>query len=278
MRLQVPGLPGVCRRPACAPVCIHPHALRVEVSYNPGMPDVYVSGNRGETPPSPNPVPVSRTEEITAGGDRERQEREKVQAGQLVADILRRVGEVPRKALGGAYNVCPGGRFINEQEDEQVVLLLRAHPVTNLKWIVVVVLILLVTEILLGAGILGNVPGRFVVVVRLTVYLLALGYAFQRFLDWYYSVLIITNERIVNFDWINLLYRMVTYATLNHIEEPSIIAGGFTRSFFKYGDLVVETAAETPSIEVSAIPYPDKVIRILSELSESLEERRSYGQ
>ena len=42
-----------------------------------------------------------------------------------------RRGEHPRKALWGAYCVYPAARFITQQQDEEIVLLLRAHPITN---------------------------------------------------------------------------------------------------------------------------------------------------
>lgn len=197
---------------------------------------------------------------------------------QLVSDILDRIGEKPRKILGGAYTVRPNRRFLDEQEDEEVVLLLRAHPITNLRWILILTAVLLLAEIMLGSGILVGFSGKFLLVGRLVAYLLVLGFAFQKFIDWYYSVLIVTNERVINVDFINLLYRVITYAALNHIEEPSMVSGGFIRSFFRYGDLFIETAAETPSIEAMGIPYPDKVIRIISELSEELEKRRELGK
>jgi hypothetical protein len=223
------------------------------------MTDIYVSGNKEEKIPEPAPASTTSVKD-------------------LVTNILERAGETPGKTVGGAYNVRPDGRFIDEQDDEEVVLMLRSHPITNLGWIAGLTAVVLILEIFIGTGILGNIPGKYVLIGRLAVYLIALGFAFQKFLDWYYSVLIITNVRVINVDFINLLYRVVSYATLNHIEEPSMVAGGFIRSFFRYGDIYIETAAETPSVEAKSIPFPDRVIRIISELSETLEKRRELAQ
>ena len=174
--------------------------------------------------------------------------------------------------------VSPGGRFINEQEDEEVVLLLRAHPITNVRWMLTVIGALVLPEILVAVGMFANVPFKFVFVGRLVWYLMILGFSFEKFLNWYYSVFIVTNERVVDIDFVNLLHRVVSYATLNHIEEPTMVAGGFIRSWFRYGDVSVATAAEFPAIEARAVPYPDKVIRVISELSEELEKRRERGE
>lgn len=195
----------------------------------------------------------------------------------MIEQVLRKAGEVPGQAMMGAYCVRPGKRFINEQEDEEVVLLLRAHPITNLKWILIAMVMVVAPEILTAVGAFGDVPVKFLVMGKLVWYLAVLAYGLERFLNWYYSVFIVTNERVVDIDFVNLLTRVMSYANLNHIEEPSMVAGGFFRSLFKYGDVFVPTAAEGQASEGLAVPYPDRVISIISELSEELEKRRERG-
>lgn len=202
----------------------------------------------------------------------------KKKAQDLVMEILRRVGETPKKEAFGAYVVCPGKRFVNEQEDEEVVLLLRAHPITNVRWILGTLFLLVVPQIFLIVSELIGIPANIVFIGRLLIYLIALGYAFENFLRWYYSVLIITNERIVDVDFVNLLHRHIAYAALNHIEQPSLRAGGVLHSFFNYGDVDVATAAESSQVEIADVPFPDRVLRIISELSEELEKRRERGE
>src|SRR5512135_3579876 len=75
---------------------------------------------------------------------------------QMVTAILEKAGEKPGKYVNGAYNVRPGNKFIDEQDDEEVVLMLRSHPITNVGWIVGLTLVVLVLEIFLGIGILGS--------------------------------------------------------------------------------------------------------------------------
>ena len=197
---------------------------------------------------------------------------------EVVREVLKRTGETRGSLAGGAYVVCPNRRFINEQSDEEVVLLLRAHPITNLRWMLLALVMLVAPEALSATGMFAGVSGNFMFVGRLVWYLVTLGFAFEKFLYWYYSVVIVTNERIVDIDFVNLLHRGVSYAALNHIEEPRVEAGGLMRSLFHFGDLRFETAAETPTVEALDIPYPDRAIRIISELSEELEKRRERGE
>jgi len=197
---------------------------------------------------------------------------------ETIDKVLHETGEHPRKALLGSYCVYPAARFITQQQDEEIVLLLRAHPITNVGWILLVIIMLLAPGIVASLGLFAAVPGKFVIVGKLTWYLVALMYTMERFLYWFYTVFIVTNERIVDIDFKNLLTRIITYANLNRIEEPAMITGGFIRSIFQYGDVYVTTASEKPSVEALGVPYPHKVVDIISRLSEELEKRRERGE
>ncbi|KKU37742.1 MAG: hypothetical protein UX52_C0019G0004 [Candidatus Amesbacteria bacterium GW2011_GWA1_46_35] len=197
---------------------------------------------------------------------------------ELVDGVLEKVGEEPRRAMLGAFCVRPDQRFMTQQEDEEIVLLLRAHPITNLGWVLLVILMLVLPGVILGTGVFAAVPGKFVLVGKLVWYLVTLMYAMERFLYWYYSVFIVTNERLVDIDFENLMFRVITYANLNHIEEPAMVTGGFIRSMFQYGDVFVTTASEKPTIEALGVPWPHKVVDIISRLAEELEKRRERGE
>ena len=197
---------------------------------------------------------------------------------QIIQTVVKGAGEYKRNALFGAYCVLPGRRFVTQQEDEEVVLLLREHPITNIPWIILIIFMLILPTLIIGTGIFATVPFKFIFVGRLIWYLATAMVALERFLYWYYSVFIVTNERLVDIDFYNLLFRVVTYANLNHIEEPASVTGGFVRSIFQYGNVYVTTASEQPSVEAMAVPFPDKVVEIISRLSEELEKRRERGE
>lgn len=202
---------------------------------------------------------------------------EKAESVAVVSKVMRRIGETSHSEVGGAYMVCPDKRFISMQDDETVALLLRAHPVTNVGWITMALIMLIIPEVILALGMLGTVPIRMMFIGRLAWYLFVLGYSFEKFLYWYYSVVIVTNERAIDIDFVNLLQREISYAALNHIEEPSMVSGGLLRSMFHYGDVFIATAAEGPAVEGRNVPFPDRAVRIISELAEELEEKRGRG-
>lgn len=202
---------------------------------------------------------------------------EKAESQAVVDKVMKRIGETRHSEVGGAYMVCPDKKFISMQDDETVALLLRAHPITNAGWIMIAILMLMVPQVILAIGMFGAIPVRIIFIGRLVWYLMILGYAFEKFLNWYYSVVIVTNERAIDIDFENLLQREISYAALNHIEEPSMVSGGLVRSIFHYGDVFIATAAEEPAIEGRNVPFPDRAVRIISELAEELEEKRGRG-
>ncbi len=202
----------------------------------------------------------------------------KQQAREFVQTIIDRVGERPRKAAYGAYVVAPQRGFADEQKDEAIVLLLRSHPITQVKWVLVTLVLLIIPIFFFVFDLINVIPARFVFMARMIVYLIALGYAFENFLRWYYSVLIITNERITDIDFYGVLSRNVAYAPLNKIEQPSLQADGFLRTYYHFGDVNIATAATEVEVEIKDVPNPDMVLRVIAELSEELEKRRERGE
>lgn len=197
---------------------------------------------------------------------------------QVIDKVMSDTGEKPRSALLGSYCVLPKMRFVTQQDDEEIVLLLRAHPVTNVPWILVTLIMLVLPGFVELTGVFIGLPAGFLFVGKLIWYLMTLMYAFEKFLYWYYSVFIVTNERLVDIDFENILWRIVTYANLNHIEEPAMVTGGFIRSLLQYGNVYVTTASEQPTIEALGVPWPQKVVDIINRLSEELEKRRERGE
>ena len=192
--------------------------------------------------------------------------------------VVREAGEHPRRELHGAYHVLPHEKFVTQQQDEEIVLLLRAHPITNAGWIILATIMILVPTLLEIIGIFAGAPARFLFVGKMTWYLMTWAYAFERFLNWYYSIFIVTNERIVDVDFYNLMSRVVTHVNLNHIEEPVMGQRGFGATLFNYGHVLVQTAGEKQTVECAGCPWPSKVVDIINRLSEELEKRRERGE
>lgn len=158
--------------------------------------------------------------------------------------------------------------FESRGKDEKVILFLRQHIIVNVKWIVIAVLMFFVPTVARMLNIFSFLPDNFEIVITMVWYLLTMAYAFESFLGWYFNVYIVTNERIIDVDFHNLIYKEVSDANLSKIEDTTYNMGGVIRTIFNYGDVFVQTAAEVSEFDFLAVPKPDKVVQVINDLIE----------
>jgi len=156
--------------------------------------------------------------------------------------------------------------FETKEKDEKVVLLLRQHPIVNVGWILLALLMLTVPTIIGMLGIFSSFPSKFGLIIDLTWYLITLAFIMESFLDWFFNVYIVTNLRIVDIDFVNLIYKNVSDANLDKIQDVSYNMGGVARTIFNYGDVVIQTAAEISEFDFAAVPNPAKVAKVIEDL------------
>lgn len=163
-----------------------------------------------------------------------------------------------------------GLKFDTQEDEEQIILLLRRHPITNIPWMLLLVVMVVVPFIVFPTFFANWLPFRFQIVVFCFWYLFAFAYGFQQFLSWYFNVDIITNERIVSFAFPNILYREINQCRLTQVEDTSVKVGSFIRSLFDFGDIAIQTAGEVPNIFIDAVPHPTDVVEVLNELLDDI--------
>ena len=167
--------------------------------------------------------------------------------------------------------------FVNKDSEETVVLLLRKHPITNLKWIVIAIIMLLAPLIVLNFPILSFMPQRFFLVSLLSWYLITMAYIFESFLIWFFNVYIVTDERVFDVDFFNLVFRQISDCELSQIQDVTVRVGSVIRTVVNYGDILIQTAAEQQEFNFEAVPQPDRVAKILRELRVEEEEEEREG-
>lgn len=169
-------------------------------------------------------------------------------------------------------------RFVAKDSHEKIILLLRRHPITNVGWIILSLLGFSAPMILDKFPLLSFLPENYKFVAILGWYLVMIAFTFEKFLDWFFSVYIVTDERIFDVDFVNLIYREISEANLDQIQDVTTAMGGVVRTLFNYGDIFIQTASEVPRIEFEAVPNPDKVAKILRELRVEEEQEKMEGR
>jgi len=181
----------------------------------------------------------------------------------------------------GSIEYRPRSMFFGTQnEGEKVYLLVRRHWIKNLGWIVnniiysiAPILILLVLERF-------NVDITFIsfkvfFIIVLAYYSIIFTNVLRNFYDWYFDVYIVTNERVLEYEFKPFVSYKVTEAELGNIEDVEESGKGIVADLFNYGDLIIRTASRHGEIAFDAIPDPTRVRDILMNLVEVIEDYRN---
>lgn len=169
-------------------------------------------------------------------------------------------------------------KFETQDKEEKVILLLRRHWFTNVPWIAIVLLAFLVPFSLTRIPLLEFLPVRFQLMTVIIWYLMILGFIFDRFLSWYFNVFIITDERVIDVDFFSLVYREISQAKTDSIQDVTYKSGGLFRTIFDYGDVFIQTAAEKLTVEFESVPQPAQVVKILNQLILEEEQEKVEGR
>lgn len=193
-----------------------------------------------------------------------------------VPDSIARLA--PQAGMLSAFNLMPEGiHFETQDANEVIILLLRRHWITNIPWIALSILLLVIPFLIVPFIAEGNifvfsVPPSYITLLVFAWYLLTFSYFFSHFILWYFTVSIVTNERIVDIDYVNILHKKFAATKISRVEDVTMRALGFISSFFNFGNVEVQTAGNEPNFLFDAVPAPDRVVRIINQLMGQEEE------
>lgn len=164
-----------------------------------------------------------------------------------------------------SFMLNPDIRFGSQLENEKIVLLLRAHPITQFSWFLNAFLMFLFVVIinLFISTIFTLVEIIFINLFGLSV---ILSYMWFNYLVWFYTVGILTKKRVIDIDHHGLFYKEETAAKLNRIEDITSKRIGYLASIFKFGDIHIQTAGNQLNVEFLKIPYLQRSVLIINSL------------
>jgi hypothetical protein len=196
----------------------------------------------------------------------------------LKATFIDRISSDVNSSPISSFCAFPPEISFNGQEDkEDIILMTRQHPaVFILKALLVI--FLLFAPIILYAIFNSFFEGKMNIALwmggSLVFVLLAITLAFDSFFKWFYSVNIITNERIVDVDFSNILYHKFSEAQLEKIEDVSHKPAGLLSTIFDFGDVFIQTAGTNPEFVFDNVPRPRYVQDTLLDLLELKEDKK----
>ncbi|OGE80028.1 MAG: hypothetical protein A2660_02955 [Candidatus Doudnabacteria bacterium RIFCSPHIGHO2_01_FULL_45_18] len=170
----------------------------------------------------------------------------------------------------------PHNLFPGQQENEEVLLITRPHWMVFLGkiifWMIFVGILFLADWAIANyAPILNTEPHVNWINLLKNIYLmfLILGLLIL-WVMYYLNLQIITNERVVDVTQTSLLHHTVSELHLSNIEDVTAETKGLLGTFLDYGNVYVQTAAETTRFVFDRVPNPAAVEKLILDLYEAL--------
>jgi uncharacterized membrane protein YdbT with pleckstrin-like domain len=114
-----------------------------------------------------------------------------------------------------------------------------------------------------GAGMLSFLQNSFFIFIWL--------FFFITWIDYYFDVWIVTNERIVNINQKGLFSREVSELEMEKIQDITVEVLGVIPTFFNYGNLYIQTAGETERFIFARVPNPYAIKDLIMNLQKDYE-------
>lgn len=172
----------------------------------------------------------------------------------------------PSHFLLHTFCTRPDSRFETQHDDEEIALMVRAHPITQIFWIVNTLFLALLIILL------NFILNQFLTPSQLTFFncfslVIIFSYVWFNFLGWFFNVGIVTNQRIIDIDFSGIIYKEVTETTLEKVEDVTAKSGGFLASLFNFGNIFIQTAGTEVNIEFIDVPKPAEVTKIINQMT-----------
>lgn len=163
-----------------------------------------------------------------------------------------------------------GVTFQNQEPDEEVILLIRRDFITNVPWIVSILLLALVPPLLfIFVPIFFpavHVTQPFISLAITFYYLILFSFAVLYFAIWYFNVGLVTNKRVIDMDVANILVKETSEARLGAIADVTYTQIGGIQGIFDYGNVRVLTETYEQNLEFDRAPNPNLIRKIIGQL------------
>jgi hypothetical protein len=137
----------------------------------------------------------------------------------------------PEHHLLHSYCLHPSVRFEAQGANEIPILVLRSHPFTQISWMINTFIIgVLLIVLTIFASQLLSLPQ--IIFIDIAGIFFIFTYIWYNFLNWFFNVGIITNQRIIDIDYSAVIYKEISETHLDRVEDITSKSGGYFESFF----------------------------------------------
>jgi hypothetical protein len=160
--------------------------------------------------------------------------------------------------------------FINQNEDEEVFAVLRRSFIVELPWLItstILFLIFLNLTSLAENYFNTQLDYELLYFIQFSLALAMLTYMLNKFFNWFYSVSIVTNQRIIDFDFNHLGDKNIVETLTKNVQSVTVKNVGFVSFVFGLSQVQILTSGDNPNIEFDYISDAYKTSDLISDLT-----------
>lgn len=173
-------------------------------------------------------------------------------------------------------------RFPGKHKKEQVIAVYHRHwfdIIANLFFPVLLTVLLVAASLTIPVAapeLFSGGNAAFFSFLENSFYLFLWLYLFLVWIDVYFDVWIVTNERIVNIEQKDLFTRRISELRFSRVQDVTSEVQGIIPSVLNYGDVHVQTAGEHARFIFHNVPDPVTIKDLVMKLAQK--RRRAIGE
>ncbi|MDH4359069.1 MAG: PH domain-containing protein [Candidatus Berkelbacteria bacterium] len=174
------------------------------------------------------------------------------------------------------FQHIPQPVFPNQRNDEKIYVFSRRHVVDYFFYIAILSFLFVLPLVIVPFIAVGVIQvGPFDLVYARDLYALIVG-AYYLFLavvflaswiNYYYNIIIVTDERVVDIYQVGLFSREINELVYEQIEDVSCKIKGILNTLFHAGDIEIQTAGSERNFVIKRVPHPHLTVEIILELA-----------
>ena len=170
-----------------------------------------------------------------------------------------------------------GQTFCIQKEGEHVKKVIRKAIIIELPWLVgvtgIFILLILFQLSLSSIAFEKNLLGLLTFVTMNLLLFLGL-YTFNRLLNWFYSVNIITDQRLLDFEFSDIGGKNIVECELADIQSITLQNQGLLSFLFRLSTIKILTSGDNPNVDFEFIEHPTKVQNLISDLARKVQKQK----
>jgi len=160
--------------------------------------------------------------------------------------------------------------FLGQNPDEEILGITRRGFIIELKWVLPSLFLYYIVFFYFDF-LLGNIfTQSYVLFAKVLVFLIISIFLLNRLSDWFYSVNLVTNQRVIDFEFSGLGIKKVVETDLRNIQSVTIESAGFLSFIFGLATIHILTSGDNPNIDLEFISNPNEIQDLISDLSRSV--------